>query len=100
MKKEQYSSVFERSVCINIGWALKVLGAVILATNLLLDIAYFFKQTFANSEIYAVYCVLMAIRFAMPLLNVLRYCVCKLNEPGVKLAEPKSEDVAPEKKKK
>ena len=77
--KEQISSVFNRLLCINIGWAMKVLGTVILATNLLLDTAYLFKQTFADRGVYAMYCVLMSIRLAMPLLNVIRYCICKMN---------------------
>lgn len=87
-KREQVTSVFsDRVLFYRVGLAIEIAGTVLLSTNLIMDTAYLFKQTFAGHGLYAVYCVLMATRFLIPLMNVIRYCVCRLNDPGVRLVD-------------
>ena len=78
-KAERVSSVFAGTpLYFRASWAIEIAGTILLSVNLIMDVAYLFKQTFAGAGLYATYCVLMAIRFMIPLLNALRYCINKL----------------------
>ena len=74
-------------LCYRIGLAIEIAGTILLSTNLIMDTAYLFKQTFAGRGLYAVYCVLMAIRFLIPIMNAVRYCTCRLNDPEIMLVD-------------
>ena len=47
---------------------------------MILDLAYIFKVTFAGSEIYGFYCILIMVRFLAPVAAVVRNLIYKVND--------------------
>lgn len=52
-----------------------------LSINLILDTSYAFLSTFAGMGILGIYLVLMAVRYAIPIVGVIRNCMYKVNLP-------------------
>ena len=48
--------------------------------NMILDLAYIFKVTFAGSAIYGFYCILIMVRFLGPVAGVIRNLLYKVND--------------------
>ena len=71
-------------------YLLRIIGAVLLSINLVLDTSYAFLSTFASMGLLGFYSVLIVVRYAIPIVGVVRNCMYKVNEP----IEPDAEDLA------
>lgn len=58
-----------------------MVGAVILTINLVLDTSYAFLSTFTSMGLLSFYSFLIAARYAIPIVLVVRNCMYKVNEP-------------------
>ena len=67
--------MFENLLCVSLSWILAVLGTVLLAISLIVDLAYLSTVIFSSEGIYAICFFLVVLRFTWPFLNTLRF-VC------------------------
>ena len=67
--------MFENLFCVSLSWILAVLGTVLLAVSLIVDLAYLSTVIFNSSGLYGVCFFLVVLRFTWPFLNTLRF-VC------------------------
>lgn len=67
--------MFENLLCVSLSWILAVLGTVLLAISLIVDLAYLSTVIFSSQGIYVICFILVVLRFTWPFLNTLRF-VC------------------------
>ena len=80
MNRPEVSTVFGTKALLIASWAIKITGILIAIINLILDLAYIFKVTFAGSAIYGFYCILIMVRFLGPVAGVIRNLLYKVND--------------------
>jgi len=81
-KKKQYTSIFENNIFVVIAtWSIRIIGALVLSINLILDTSYIFLSTFAGRGYYGFYSLLLVIRYIVPLLGVVRFYINSVNKP-------------------
>jgi len=82
VKKMQHDSVFKGIFARTLVWYLRVVcGTLVLATNLVLDTAYLFHSTFADSSFYNFYMIVLAIRYLIPIFGIIKNCVNLIDKP-------------------
>ena len=94
IKNEQLGSMFDKKPVLIAAYILRLIGAVILSINLILDTSYAFLSTFSSMGLLSFYSFMLASRYAIPVVLVVRNCMYKVNKPidedGKELTSPRS----------
>ena len=74
-------SIFDNKIIQIAALILRVFGVFVLSINLILDTSYAFLSTFGGMGLLGFYSFLLVVRYAIPIVGIVRNCMYKVNEP-------------------